>query len=99
MKKYLVFISILSFLFISQSCKKYEEGPLISFKSAEKRIVGNYIVDKYLINGKEISLVEQGISEYRVVYNVDGTGKSYITMNDYLQETDFEWELNKKKTK
>lgn len=99
MKRYITLLSVLSILFIFQSCKKYEEGPFFSFKSAEKRIVGNYHVDKYMINGTEISLEEQGISEYRIVYNIDGTGKSYITINEYLRETDFEWELDKKKEK
>lgn len=98
MKK-LISICILSFLaiIIFQSCNKYEEGPFISFKSAEKRIAGDYIVDKYLINGEEINLTDIGISQYRVIYYKDGTGKSYITSNDYTLESDFKWELDEKK--
>lgn len=33
------------------SCKKYPEGPLISFHSKEHRVVGTWIVDYYSING------------------------------------------------
>lgn len=98
MKKYFN-IGILSLLAIVVflACNKYEEGPFISLRSAEKRIAGDYQVDKYLINGEIITLDELGITEYRVVYNSDGTGTSYITINTALQETDFEWELDEKK--
>lgn len=98
MKKY---INICIFCFVAiivfQACNKYEEGPVISLRSAEKRIAGDYQVDKYLINGQLIPLEEIGITEYRVVYNADGTGTSYITINTARQETLFEWELDEKK--
>jgi hypothetical protein len=94
LKVFLFSLFALSIFIIS--CNKYEEGPMISLKSAEKRIAGDYTVDKYLINGVEINLTDQGITEYRVVYNSDGTGKTYITVNDSPLETDFEWELDEK---
>jgi hypothetical protein len=89
-------ICLSAFIF---SCNKYEDGPFISFKSVEKRIAGDYNVDKYMINGEVISLTDQGISQYRVVYNEDGTGKTYITINSSEQISDFEWETDEKNEK
>lgn len=98
--KYKAFIFLLFIFVISLvSCNKYEDGPVLSLKSPEKRIAGDYIVEQYLINGEVISLADQGITSYRVVYNSDGTGKSYITVNSSVQETEFQWELDQDKEK
>lgn len=98
--KYRAFIFPVFILIMSlTSCNKYEDGPVLSFKSPEKRIAGDYIVEQYLINGEVISLADQGITSYRVVYNSDGTGKSYISVNGSTQETKFEWKLDEKKEK
>jgi hypothetical protein len=48
MKKIIIY-SILITLFIS--CKRYEEGPLISFRSANHRIAGNWRVESFTANG------------------------------------------------
>ncbi len=41
-----------SIIFITvAACKKYPDGPLISFHSKEKRVVGEWLVDYYSING------------------------------------------------
>ncbi|MFN3402489.1 MAG: hypothetical protein ACK40G_00250 [Cytophagaceae bacterium] len=41
----------LSLFFLLCSCVKYEEGPLISLRSAETRIEGCWRVDRYNVNG------------------------------------------------
>jgi len=97
MKSNLIILLLLSFLFVFNSCSKYEEGPFISLRSVEKRIAGEYNLETYLINDQIIPLTDMGISEYRVVYNSDGTGTSYITVNSSTAETEFEWELDAKK--
>jgi len=84
-------------LFVFTSCSKYEEGPFISFVSPEKRIQGDYNVQAYYEENTLIPLIDQGISQYRVVYNEDGTGKTYITVNENILESDFEWKLDEKK--
>jgi hypothetical protein len=33
------------------SCQKYEEGPSISFRSAEKRVFGGYHITEYTVDG------------------------------------------------
>ena len=82
---------------IFSACNKYEEGPFLSLSSAEKRIAGDYNLDKYYINDEEICLNDIGVSEYRFVYNKDGTGISYITIYGYTSETNFKWEFDDKK--
>jgi hypothetical protein len=49
MKKTILIFSLL--LASSLSCKKYEEGPWISFRSAYNRILGNWKVISYTVNG------------------------------------------------
>lgn len=38
------------------SCKKYEDGPSISFRSAEKRLAGKWRVSELLYNDKDITV-------------------------------------------
>ena len=48
---------------IASSCKKYEEGPCISFRSPEKRLFGHYAITSYTINGEEsLSLFNDSLS-------------------------------------
>ncbi len=53
MKK-ILFFTILSIAIVS--CNKYEDGPSISFRSAEKRLTGKWEISKILFNEKDISL-------------------------------------------
>lgn len=97
--KLLIQVFVLSLLIaVSPSCKKYENGPALSFKSAEKRLVGKYKLETYKINEIEIKLSEMGFDNFEKEYFEDGTGKSYMSQFNYLIETEFEWEFNKNKT-
>jgi len=40
------------------SCKKYEEGPAISFRSKKSRVVNSWKVDKIIINGQPESFTD-----------------------------------------
>lgn len=50
-------ILVISALLISLfgSCKKYDEGPLISFRSKEKRLMGTWQIEHYFVNGHDSS--------------------------------------------
>lgn len=50
-------ITIYLFLFILlfSSCKKYDEGPWISFYSKDKRLIGTWEVEKFTVNGYDSS--------------------------------------------
>ncbi len=97
MKIKFIIILFLIGLMCLLSCNKYENGPFMSLSSPEKRIAGEYNVQAYYENNILIPLSDIGISQYRFVYNEDGTGKSFITAGNHTTESDFEWELDKKK--
>jgi hypothetical protein len=51
MKKTILFLIVIAT--IASGCKKYEEGPCISFRSAEKRLYGTYRLITYTTNGED----------------------------------------------
>ncbi len=46
-----------------QSCKKYEEGPAISFRSRSERVANTWRVENYKINGEDYTSLVSGYSE------------------------------------
>lgn len=51
MKKLILFLIILAGF--TEGCKKYEDGPLISFRTAKNRIYGGYVLKTYTVNGED----------------------------------------------
>lgn len=51
MKK-LIFV-ILIIAAINEGCKKYEEGPTFSLRSAKNRLYGSYTLIKYMVDGQD----------------------------------------------
>ncbi len=52
MKTYIFKVCTLLLLIVFlTSCKKYDEGPWISFNSKEKRLVGTWEVEKFTVDG------------------------------------------------
>ena len=49
MKKLILIFIVLAA--ITEGCKKYEDGPLISFRSVRNRLYGDYTLTKYTVNG------------------------------------------------
>ncbi len=90
--------SILILLFCI-SCGKYEEGPSFSLISKKKRLVGDYIVEKYFIDDNKINMDEDlGILNYKINYNDDGTGSTIIErQGDHSSEELFEWRFDEDK--
>lgn len=52
-----------------QSCKKYPDGPLISFHSRTERVANTWKVDNYKINGTDYTSLVSGYTE---TYTKDG---------------------------
>ncbi|MEI6124600.1 MAG: hypothetical protein WCQ95_13360 [Bacteroidota bacterium] len=52
MKKYLLALLLISSFY---ACNKYEDGPAISFRSAEKRLTGQWQVTTVLFNTTDLS--------------------------------------------
>jgi len=55
MKNNTFIISITIILMLFSGCKKYEEGPCISFRDVHKRLEGRWMVDKYYIDNSDNS--------------------------------------------
>jgi len=49
MKKTVLILVVMAALM--SSCKKYEEGPCISFRSAKNRVIGYHTLTKFTVNG------------------------------------------------
>ena len=68
-------ISILAILCIAllmptiQSCKKYPDGPLISFHSRTERVANTWKIDNYQKNGNDYTSLMAGYTE---TYTKDG---------------------------
>lgn len=87
-------------LAILTSCKKYEEGPVISFRSKTKRLEGSWQIVKWKINGTEQDLSQ---TSWRMNIHRSGNYDKLITYNipplpptiDSEQGT---WEFDNNKT-
>lgn len=57
MKKLSIIITILVLCTtaVGSSCKKYEDGPYVSFKSREERITNNWTVEKAYRDGQDVT--------------------------------------------
>lgn len=64
MKKIILFLIIIAS--ITEGCKKYEEGPCISLRSAKNRLTGTFTITQYLVNGVD-SLNQFKDSLYNVI--------------------------------
>lgn len=52
-----------------ESCKKYEDGPAISFRSRAERVANNWKVDSYRINDNDQTTL---VSGYKEAYTKEG---------------------------
>ena len=93
--KYLLPVIFAAFLFGTQSCGKYEEGPSFSLRSKKARVVNHWKVDKYYYNGDETSLGDVKTYFY---FEDDNTGKTKHTYGSITSEDEFTWDFNDDKT-
>lgn len=77
MKKSLLLI-VLSFVVVLSSCKKYEEGPMLSLRSKSARVANTWKVEHATYNGADITSL---YADYRETYTKDGV-YSYVHGND-----------------
>jgi len=54
-KQRILIVLLLSIAFIPFSCKKYDDGPFISFRSVTKRLLGEWEVKQFLKGGDDLS--------------------------------------------
>jgi hypothetical protein len=80
------------------SCKKYDYGPLISFKSKKERIANTWKVGKAIRNGNDVT---NDYSGYTLTTTADGDAKlvaTYVTsFGAFSGNTDGTWIFESKK--
>ena len=72
----ILLLSLVVFLTVS-ACKKYPEGPILSFHSRDARVAGSWAVEKVLVNSQESTGY---YSKYTYSY---GTDNSYTENNGF----------------
>lgn len=65
---------------VFESCKKYEEGPGISFRSRKERIANTWKVEKYTVGGTdETSSFNILTPDYRIILDKEGAATATFT--------------------
>lgn len=99
MRSLAFFILIISLAGISPSCSKYPDGPAISLRTKANRLVNDWILTSYLVNGVEII---DNQPETKMVIDKDGTYSRHNSVNILGQlQSVFEhgtWVFNGEKT-
>ena len=85
MKISLLTCFIAAMLLGGESCKKYEDGPLISFRTPERRLQGRYHAGVFTINGQDaLQLWNDSIcSNYFELRYDQGMGKRIVRLDSY----------------
>ena len=65
-------IAAIAAVTIFESCKKYEEGPGLSFRSREERIANTWRVGKYMEGGIDLTNDEASYPNDKWVFSRDG---------------------------
>jgi len=96
----LALLSLVAFMFVGTGCKKYEEGPTISFRSKKARVVNDWHVKKEYKNGKDVT--DDNLDLY-YLFEDDNTGKIthiiHSGLGDITSNNNFKWDFNSDKTK
>lgn len=98
--KYLTILGLIGLITLN-SCKKYEEGPRLSFRSKKERVSNTWKVDKYFENGvDETAEFKTKKINYVETFTEDGVWSySYIHENgDYKADIGM-WEFDKNSDK
>jgi hypothetical protein len=78
---------------LTTSCKKYDEGPAISFRSKKARVVNKWKAEKVMENGKDVTSDYQGVT-----WEFKDDNKFYFNFLGILPITG-KWEFNNDKSK
>lgn len=74
--KYLLIVTLFFTLF--EGCKKYPQGPSISFRSKAARVEGEWKIEKYLFNNVDQTNVAKSIMGSDFVWDIQKDGKYHL---------------------
>ena len=93
-----ILFALTLFTLAFSSCKKYDDGPLISFKSKKERIANTWKVGKAIRNGNDVT---DDYSVYTLTTTADGDAKlvaTYVTsFGTFSGNTNGTWIFESKK--
>lgn len=80
------------------SCKKYEEGPALSFRSKAERLANHWKYEKKLINNEEVELTEEE-KNTTLIFDKSGAYIKRIPNGPYFTSYQGTWEFTDRKEK
>jgi hypothetical protein len=90
----IVSLSLLCTLLAGSGCKKYEDGPYLSFKSREERISNTWKVGKVLKNEEEITpLVNTDLPNLKWTFSTNGEATRSVDVNGTTVTVAGQWAL------
>jgi hypothetical protein len=82
MKRILAVVVLLAIGLGMNSCKKYDEGPMISLRSKNARMANEWVIDKVMTNGVDVSF---NFSD-DFLWNIKDDGTYILTSNGVDQD-------------
>ncbi len=92
MKKLLAIIMVLALSAGLNSCKKYDDGPLISFRSKKARVINDWVIDKVMSKGVDVT--SNYPEDYMLSIKEDGS----FTLTSNGLSFDGKWKFSDDKT-
>ncbi|HYG15296.1 MAG TPA: hypothetical protein VEC12_06035 [Bacteroidia bacterium] len=87
-------LPVIAFAILASSCKKYEDGPIVSFRSKEQRIANTWKVESAYEDGNNVT---SSYNQYELQMLTDGKARlaAVYTLSNvtFEYETDGRWEL------
>ncbi len=94
-KTYTVLMGLVMVLGLSQGCRKYNDGPAVSFRSRTERVSNEWRVDRYIRNGSdETQSFKNGSNNYQETYTKNGAySYSYTDFLDINHSNSGQWQF------
>ena len=85
-------LSLLCTLLAGSGCKKYEDGPYLSFKSRTDRVSNTWKVEKVLKNDEEITVAfNQDLPDLRITFSTNGILTRNVKVNGIPYTVTGQW--------
>ncbi len=79
---------------VLESCKKYEEGPTISFRSRKERVANTWKVEKYMVGGNDQTTSFNNTNpNYKIKLEKDGVAQLSYSAFGLNTTIDGTWDL------
>jgi hypothetical protein len=97
MRKNRNILLFLIIIFIITGCKKYDDGPTISFRSKKARVVGKWVTEKWIVDKYELTYILD--YDRTAEFTKDGIYRFHESDPLTLEETNLEgtWDFRSEK--